>query len=107
VVGADDPGAGGQGLVVQVHVQHDPGAGGVDVYSGAVPVTVRAGVDNRPAAGVRVEKALNETNALSGYLTTARGKTVAFSILVNGHRPGSMAEVLAMERICEAIAAAE
>jgi D-alanyl-D-alanine carboxypeptidase/D-alanyl-D-alanine-endopeptidase (penicillin-binding protein 4) len=50
---------------------------------------------------------LNETNALSGYLTTARGKTVAFSILVNGHRPGSMAEVPAMERICEAIAAAE
>ena len=27
VVGADDTGAGGQGLVGQVHVQHDPGAG--------------------------------------------------------------------------------
>jgi D-alanyl-D-alanine carboxypeptidase/D-alanyl-D-alanine-endopeptidase (penicillin-binding protein 4) len=50
---------------------------------------------------------LNETNALSGYLTTASGKTLAFSILVNGHRPGSQAEVPAMEKICEAIAAAE
>jgi D-alanyl-D-alanine carboxypeptidase/D-alanyl-D-alanine-endopeptidase (penicillin-binding protein 4) len=49
---------------------------------------------------------LNETNALSGYLTTASGKIVAFSILVNGHRPGSQAEVPAVERICEAIAAA-
>lgn len=50
---------------------------------------------------------LNETNALSGYMTTASGKTVAFSILVNGHRPGSHAEVPAMEKICEAIAATE
>jgi len=50
---------------------------------------------------------LNETNALSGYMTTASGKTVAFSILVNGRRPGSHAEVPAMEKICEAIAAAE
>ena len=31
---------------------------------------------------------LNEANALSGYLTAASGKTLAFSILVNGHRPG-------------------
>ena len=50
---------------------------------------------------------LNETNALSGYLTAASGKTIAFSILVNGHRPGSSAEIPAMERICEAISAAE
>ncbi len=50
---------------------------------------------------------LNETNALSGYLLTASGKTLAFSILVNGHRPGSEAEIQAIERICEAIAAAE
>jgi serine-type D-Ala-D-Ala carboxypeptidase/endopeptidase (penicillin-binding protein 4) len=50
---------------------------------------------------------LNETNALSGYLTTASGKTLAFSILVNGHRPGSQAEIPAMEKICEAIAASE
>ena len=50
---------------------------------------------------------LNETVALSGYLTTASGNTLAFSILVNGHRPGSNAESQAIERICEAIAAAE
>jgi D-alanyl-D-alanine carboxypeptidase/D-alanyl-D-alanine-endopeptidase (penicillin-binding protein 4) len=50
---------------------------------------------------------LNETNALSGYLTAASGKTLAFSILVNGHRPGSDAEQQAIDRIAEAIAAAE
>jgi D-alanyl-D-alanine carboxypeptidase/D-alanyl-D-alanine-endopeptidase (penicillin-binding protein 4) len=50
---------------------------------------------------------LNESNALSGYLTAASGKTVAFSILVNGHRPGSEAEIQAIDRIAEAIAAAE
>jgi len=49
----------------------------------------------------------NEANALSGYLTAASGKTLAFSILVNGHRPGSNAEVQAIDRIAEAIAAAE
>lgn len=50
---------------------------------------------------------LNEVNALSGYLTAASGKTLAFSILVNGHRPGSEAEAQAIDRIAEAIAAAE
>jgi D-alanyl-D-alanine carboxypeptidase/D-alanyl-D-alanine-endopeptidase (penicillin-binding protein 4) len=48
---------------------------------------------------------LNETNTLSGYLTTASGKTLAFSILVNGRRPGSDAELHAIDRIAEAIAA--
>jgi D-alanyl-D-alanine carboxypeptidase/D-alanyl-D-alanine-endopeptidase (penicillin-binding protein 4) len=50
---------------------------------------------------------LDEVNALSGYLTTASGKTLAFSILVNGHRPGSEVELHAIDRIAEAIAAAE
>lgn len=50
---------------------------------------------------------LNESSALSGYLTTASGKTLAFSIMVNGRRPGSNAEVPAIDRIAEAIAAAE
>ncbi|MFC5863573.1 D-alanyl-D-alanine carboxypeptidase/D-alanyl-D-alanine-endopeptidase [Acidicapsa dinghuensis] len=50
---------------------------------------------------------LMEVNALSGYLTAKSGKTVAFSILVNGHLPGSEAEIHAIDRICEAIAAAE
>lgn len=50
---------------------------------------------------------LDETNALSGYVTASSGKVLAFSILVNGHRPGSEAEPHAIEKICEAIAAAE
>jgi D-alanyl-D-alanine carboxypeptidase/D-alanyl-D-alanine-endopeptidase (penicillin-binding protein 4) len=50
---------------------------------------------------------LNETVALSGYLTAASGRTLAFSVIVNGHRPGSNAEVAAVERICEAISASE
>jgi D-alanyl-D-alanine carboxypeptidase/D-alanyl-D-alanine-endopeptidase (penicillin-binding protein 4) len=50
---------------------------------------------------------LNEVNALSGYLTANSGKVLAFSILVNGHRPGSTAEVQAIDRIVEAIAVSE
>ena len=50
---------------------------------------------------------LNESSALSGYLETARGKTLAFSIMVNGHRPGSDVESKAIDRLCEAIAASE
>lgn len=50
---------------------------------------------------------LNEVHALSGYLTATSGETIVFSILVNGSRPGSGTESLAIEQICEAIAASE
>lgn len=50
---------------------------------------------------------LNETMALSGYLTAASGRMLAFSVMINGHRPGSTAEGQAVEKICEAIAATE
>jgi serine-type D-Ala-D-Ala carboxypeptidase/endopeptidase (penicillin-binding protein 4) len=50
---------------------------------------------------------LNEAIALSGYLTAASGKTLVFSILVNSRRPGSDAELKAIDRIAEAIATAE
>jgi D-alanyl-D-alanine carboxypeptidase/D-alanyl-D-alanine-endopeptidase (penicillin-binding protein 4) len=50
---------------------------------------------------------LNESSALSGYLDTATGKTLAFSIMVNGHRPGSNAELQAIDHIADAVAAAE
>ncbi|KAA6463187.1 D-alanyl-D-alanine carboxypeptidase/D-alanyl-D-alanine-endopeptidase [Acidobacteria bacterium AB60] len=46
---------------------------------------------------------LNESSALSGYVTTASGKTLAFAVMVNGHRPGSNAETQAIDRIVEAI----
>jgi D-alanyl-D-alanine carboxypeptidase/D-alanyl-D-alanine-endopeptidase (penicillin-binding protein 4) len=50
---------------------------------------------------------LSEANALSGYMTTASGRTVAFSILINNHYPESEIEQQAIDRIAEAIAAAE
>ena len=50
---------------------------------------------------------INEVNALTGYLTASSGQTIAFSILVNGRRPGSDVEAQAVDRIAEAIAAAD
>lgn len=50
---------------------------------------------------------LMEVNALSGYLTANSGRSITFSILVNGHLPGSEAEIHAIDRICEVIAATE
>jgi len=48
-----------------------------------------------------------ESNALSGYMTAASGRTLAFSILVNGRRPASDAEEHAIDKIAEAIASAD
>ena len=50
---------------------------------------------------------LAEVNTLCGYLTTATGRVVAFSILVNDRYPESDVEQQAIDRIAEAIAAAE
>ncbi|HKN21234.1 MAG TPA: D-alanyl-D-alanine carboxypeptidase/D-alanyl-D-alanine-endopeptidase [Terracidiphilus sp.] len=50
---------------------------------------------------------LDEVNALSGYVAAGSGRVVAFSILVNNHLPGSNDEQQAVDRIAEAIAAAE
>jgi serine-type D-Ala-D-Ala carboxypeptidase/endopeptidase (penicillin-binding protein 4) len=50
---------------------------------------------------------LNEVNALSGYLTAASGRMVAFSIMINNHLPGSSADEQSIDRIAEAIGAAE
>ena len=50
---------------------------------------------------------LGEGNSLSGYLTAASGRTVVLSILVNDHRPGSSAELHAIDQLCLAIAGAE
>ncbi len=50
---------------------------------------------------------LDEVNTLSGYVSAASGRTVAFSILVNGRYPGGGDEDQAIDRIAEAIAAAE
>jgi D-alanyl-D-alanine carboxypeptidase/D-alanyl-D-alanine-endopeptidase (penicillin-binding protein 4) len=71
--------------------------------------TLSARFKNSPLKGKLWAKTgtLNETNALSGYLQADSGKILAFSILVNGHRPGSHAEVPAIDKICEAIAASE
>ncbi len=85
-----------------------------EAWRATLPV---AGVDgtlagrflNSPLKGKLEAKTgtLNESSALSGYLTTATGKTLTISIMVNGHRPGSDAELKAMDRIAEAIAAAD
>ena len=71
--------------------------------------TIRNRFRNTPLAGKMWAKTgtLNEATGLTGYLTAASGKTIAFSVLVNGRRPGSDAEVEAVNRIVEAIAAAD
>ncbi len=50
---------------------------------------------------------LGEARALSGYLECRSGRTVAFSILVDTHAPGSLADREVMDRIVTAVWAAE
>lgn len=50
---------------------------------------------------------LDEVNTLSGYLKADSGRMIAFSILVDGRRPGTNAQYHAIDRIAEAIAATE
>lgn len=76
---------------------------------GGVDGTIHSRFQKSPVRG-RVQAktgTLNGTNALSGYLQADSGKTVVFSIMVNGHRPGSNDELHAVDRIVEAIAASE
>lgn len=49
---------------------------------------------------------LGEARALSGYLDTASGRTVIFSIMVGNHMPHSNADREVMDKIAAAIAAA-
>ncbi len=64
---------------------------------------------NSPLAGKMWAKTgtLNETSCITGYLTAASGQTIAFSVMVNARRPGSQAELQALDQIVEAIGAAE
>jgi D-alanyl-D-alanine carboxypeptidase/D-alanyl-D-alanine-endopeptidase (penicillin-binding protein 4) len=48
---------------------------------------------------------LGESRALSGYLDTASGKQVIFSIMVDDHAPGGSADRVAMDKVVAAIAA--
>jgi D-alanyl-D-alanine carboxypeptidase/D-alanyl-D-alanine-endopeptidase (penicillin-binding protein 4) len=50
---------------------------------------------------------LGEVRALSGYLTSASGRTLTISVLVNDHQPDSKAEGKAMDQLVEMIWRAE
>jgi serine-type D-Ala-D-Ala carboxypeptidase/endopeptidase (penicillin-binding protein 4) len=64
---------------------------------------------NSPVKGKLDAKtgSLGEVRSLSGYLTAASGHTLAISILVNDHQPGSRAEGKAMDQLVETIWNAE
>lgn len=49
---------------------------------------------------------LNEVNTLSGYVTAKSGRTIVFSIMCNGHMPGTHGILKTIDAIVGAIAAA-
>jgi serine-type D-Ala-D-Ala carboxypeptidase/endopeptidase (penicillin-binding protein 4) len=76
---------------------------------GGVDGTLEDRFRNSPLKGKVWAKTgtLDEVNTLSGYVMAASGRTLAFSIMMEGRRPGSDAEFDAIDRIVEAIAAAD
>ncbi len=50
---------------------------------------------------------LGESRALSGYLDTASGRTVIFSVMVDNHTPATTADRATMDKIVTAIAATQ
>jgi serine-type D-Ala-D-Ala carboxypeptidase/endopeptidase (penicillin-binding protein 4) len=71
--------------------------------------TLQGRFRNSPLTGKMWAKTgtLNETSCVTGYMTAASGQTIAFSVMVNARRPGSQAELQALDQIVEAIGAAE
>jgi D-alanyl-D-alanine carboxypeptidase/D-alanyl-D-alanine-endopeptidase (penicillin-binding protein 4) len=84
------------------------------IYKASLPL---AGVDGSletrfaksPVKGLLSAKTgtLGEARALSGYLQCASGRTVLLTILVSPHSPANAADRATMDKIVEAIAAAE
>ena len=76
---------------------------------GGVDGTLEGRFRNSPLTGKLWAKTgtLNEVNSLSGYVTAASGRMLAFSIMMDGRRPRSNVEFGAIDRIVEAIAAAD
>jgi serine-type D-Ala-D-Ala carboxypeptidase/endopeptidase (penicillin-binding protein 4) len=83
-------------------------------YKGSLPVggmdgSLQGRFAKTPLAGHVFAKTgtLGEARALSGYLECASGRTVVFSIMATDHAPGTSADRVAMDKMVEAIAAAE
>jgi D-alanyl-D-alanine carboxypeptidase/D-alanyl-D-alanine-endopeptidase (penicillin-binding protein 4) len=83
-------------------------------YKGSLPVggmdgSLQGRFAKTPLAGHVFAKTgtLGEARALSGYLECASGRTVVFSIMATDHAPGTSADRASMDKVVEAIAAAE
>lgn len=85
-----------------------------EVYRSSLPIggvdgTLAGRFKDSPLKGKVFAKTgtLAEVHALSGYVITASGRTLAFSILCNNHAPTGDTTVSAMDRVLEAIAASK